>query len=255
MRPGYHDWPVRVRLLSPLVHLEITTDEVSVENLEGIAVHRISTAQQVADGLTELILSGRISPGAPIRESAVALQLGISRNTVREAVRILEQGGLVRRTDMHKGASVVEPSADELRDLHAARKLLELAGAAATTSPESVKEVRAAFDALVHASTQHELELMVARDLEFHTAIVRQLGNARLDAFYEQLTRELRFYLMVLSVEDNEYEEPAQVIEEHQAVIEAIETKATKHAQQLLAGLIDASEIRVTAIFHARLKT
>lgn len=39
-------------------------------------------------------------------------------------------------------------------------------------------------------------------DLAFHSAIVALVGNTRIDGFYGELTRELRFYLTILSVED-----------------------------------------------------
>src|SRR5262249_52023675 len=149
----------------------------SMEGLSAVVVRRVSAAQQVADGLTEMILNGKMAPGEPLKESVIAATLGISRNTVREAVRILEQGGLVRRQEMHRGATVVEPSDEELTDLHRARMLLEVAGTAATTTPEAVAAVRAAYDAMVSAAELHQLELLVQRDLDFHAAIVAQLGS------------------------------------------------------------------------------
>jgi len=176
-----------------------------MQGLDELVLHRVSTAQQVADGLSEMILNGNLAPGAPLRESAIAASLGISRNTVREAVRILEQGGLVRRPEMHRGASVVEPSDEELADLYKARLKLEVMAAGEDNTPESVAEVRAAFDAMVEAAELRQLKLIVERDLALHAAIVRRLGSRRIDAFYEQLALQLRFFLMVLSVEDLEY--------------------------------------------------
>ena len=74
--------------------------------VENLTLHRTSTAQQVADGLSDAIMRGEMPPGAPIRESAIAASLGISRNTVREAVRMLENGGLVRHTMAMNGRRV-----------------------------------------------------------------------------------------------------------------------------------------------------
>ena len=58
--------------------------------------------------------------------------------------------------------------------------------------------------------------------MAFHTAIVAMLDSSRLEEFYAELTRELRFYLMVLSVEDREYENPAALLAEHEAILIAI---------------------------------
>ena len=71
--------------------------------LDGIVLRRSTTAQQVADALSERILAGAFPPGDRLRESAIATELGIARNTVREAVRILQLGGLVRRDLADRG--------------------------------------------------------------------------------------------------------------------------------------------------------
>jgi DNA-binding GntR family transcriptional regulator len=223
-----------------------------VDGIEGLVVRRISTAQQVADGLSEMILSGKMPPGTHLKESAIATTLGISRNTVREAVRILEQGSLVVRPEMHRGASVVEPSDEELADIYRARLGLEVAAAGAINSPSSITEVREAFDALVEASELRQLESIVERDLAFHASIVKQLGSRRIDLFYDQLARQLRFFLMVLSLEDREYEEPGQVIDEHYAIMEALQTGDNARAQRLITDLIEANEKRVRSIFRDR---
>lgn len=79
-----------------------------------IKLRRTTTAQQVADGLSELIMSGRFEPGTRLRESAIAAELGVSRNTVREAVRVLQLGGLVRH-EVNRGAVVITPTSENVR--------------------------------------------------------------------------------------------------------------------------------------------
>ena len=223
-----------------------------MDGLQDVVVRRVSTAQQVADGLTEMILNGKMAPGEPLKESAIAASLRISRNTVREAVRILEQGGLVRRPEMHRGATVIEPSDEELADPHRARMLLEVAGAAATTTPEAIAAVRAAYDAMVAAAERHEPELLVQRDLDFHAAIVAQLGSRLIDGFYGQLKRELHYFLMVLSLEDLEYQQPGKILHEHGQIMHALEAGQIAAAQQLTTVLIQENEERVRSIFHER---
>ena len=74
-----------------------------------------SSAQQIADGLMDMILEGELKPGERIRESVIAEQLGISRNTVREAVRLLQGTGLVRYV-FNRGLAVWNPSAARRAD-------------------------------------------------------------------------------------------------------------------------------------------
>src|SRR6266567_7515964 len=70
-----------------------------------LQLRRESTAEQVASALRELILSARFMPGTHLREGPLADQLGVSRNTVREAMQILVSEGLVTR-EIHRGAYV-----------------------------------------------------------------------------------------------------------------------------------------------------
>jgi DNA-binding FadR family transcriptional regulator len=78
---------------------------------------------------------------------------------------------------------------------------------------------------------------IVDRDLACHAAIVRLLDNSRLDEFYAELTQELRFYLMVLSVEDREFENPGVVLAEHEAILSAIRSGPDHAVREVLAHI------------------
>ena len=70
-----------------------------------IAIQRQSTAEVVADTLMRMIVSGALPAGVPLRESSLAPKLGISRNSLREGIRLLEQSRLVQY-EIHRGAVV-----------------------------------------------------------------------------------------------------------------------------------------------------
>jgi DNA-binding GntR family transcriptional regulator len=219
--------------------------------VENLTLRRTSTAQQVADGLSDAIMRGEMPPGAPIRESAIAASLGISRNTVREAVRMLENGGLVRHT-MHHGAAVIDPSQEDLAELYRARMTLELAAAGVPRTAEELVPVRAALQELITAYETHDPAVIAEKDLAFHAAIVALLGSKRIDDFYAQLARELRFLLLVLSVEDREFESQEGVIEEHTSIMAALESGDPKRARRVLEEILTVSGERVAAIFADR---
>jgi DNA-binding GntR family transcriptional regulator len=191
--------------------------------LEGLVVHRSTAAQQVAAGLASRIVAGAFGPGDRLRESAIAGELGVARNTVREAVRILELSGLVRH-EVNRGAVVISPTPDKVEALYTARERLETAAAARPAGPEHLVALRHAYDEFVEAASTHEVLRIVDLDLAFHSAIVAVLDSARIDAFYAELMLELRFYLMVLSVEDREFERPQDLLAEHRAILKAIES-------------------------------
>jgi DNA-binding GntR family transcriptional regulator len=189
--------------------------------LDGMVVRRSTTAQQVADGLSERILAGAFPPGDRLRESAIAAELKVARNTVREAVRILELSGLVRY-EVNRGAVVISPTAQNVDALYTARERLETAAVSRAPAAGQLAAIGDAFDALARAAGTGDPRQIADSDMAFHAAIVALLGSSRLDEFYAELTRELRFYLMVLSVADREYENPAALLAEHEAILVAI---------------------------------
>lgn len=216
-----------------------------------ISIRRVSTASQVAEALTELILKGEIEAGAHLGENALVTSLGVSRNTVREAVRLLEQGGLVRHEFNH-GAVVIEPSVDDLIDLYNARLHIEGAAAAVKATSEQIAKIRSAYDVLTGEAQGGDAREIVLKDLAFHASIASLLGSKRIDAFFAQIMVELRFYLQVLSFEDHEYARPDVFIREHKAIMEMIEAGDSAGAVKMVSDHIRSNSRRLTEILLAR---
>jgi DNA-binding GntR family transcriptional regulator len=219
--------------------------------LDGFVVRRATTAQQLADGLTERILAGAFAPGDRLRESAIAAEVGVARNTIREAVRILELSGLVRY-EVNRGAVVISPTQDNVETLYTARERLETAAAARTPSPEQLGTIATAFDALVTAADSHDPRQIVEADLAFHASIVALLESSRLDEYYAELTQELRFYLMVLSIEDHEFENPSVVLAEHEVILTALRSGDPDHAVGEVRAHIETNAQRLKEILAER---
>lgn len=208
--------------------------------LDGLEVRRTTTAQQLADGLSERIMAGAFGPGDRLRESAIAAELGVARNTIREAVRILELTGLVRY-EVNRGAVVIAPTPENVEALYTARERLETAAIARTPRPEQLEAITRAFDELAKAANTGDTSEIVGRDLAFHQAIVALLDSSRLDEFYAAMTKELRFYLTVLT----KTETPQEVIAEHQAILDAIRGGDRDRAVAEIRTHIDVSVQRL----------
>lgn len=87
-------------------------------------LRHLTRAEAAADEIRRRILSGQYLDGHPLRQDALATELGISRIPLREALVQLESEGLVKILP-HKGAVVTELSIDELIELFELRALLE----------------------------------------------------------------------------------------------------------------------------------
>ncbi|VXB13770.1 GntR family transcriptional regulator [Aeromicrobium sp. 9AM] len=219
--------------------------------LEGLIVTRSTAAQQVAAGLASRIVAGAFAPGSRLRESAIATELGVARNTVREAVRILELSGLVRH-EVNRGAVVISPTPEKVEELYAARERLETAAVSRAAEAPELDALRKAYEDLVDAAASHDVLRIVDVDLTFHATIVSMLHSSRIDEFYAGLLVELRFYLTVLSLEDREFEHPDDILTEHREILEAIESGDPAAAAQHVRSHIERNGKRVLEILHGR---
>jgi DNA-binding GntR family transcriptional regulator len=221
-----------------------------VSPLDDLVIRRTTASQQIADALSEMIVGGELTPGAPLRESALATRLGVSRNTVREGVRILELRGLVQ-IEVGHGAVVRRLEADDIADLYAVREVLELTALRESRGAD-LTGVRSALERLEEVLSNGNPQEIVERDLAFHASIVATLGSARLDRFFSGLCAELRFFLAVVSHADHEVERPDELLEQHAAVLRAWEGGDRRRAAALLRDHIRYNAERVSAVLSSR---
>lgn len=178
-------------------------------------VPRTRLAEHVHAHLAERILSLELSPGTALTEQALAAAYDVSRNTVREALRLLEADGLVRH-HRHRGAAVAEPTAEDVDDLFAARRAVELAAAesaaraAVRTGGGTLAELDDALAAMDGAAADGDGRAAVDADMAFHRGLVTLAGSPRLDRFYASLQSELRLALVAL---DRARPEPHKAVE------------------------------------------
>jgi GntR family transcriptional regulator, gluconate operon transcriptional repressor len=139
-----------------------------------------------AERLREQILRGHLQPGAPLSQESLARDFGISRTPLRDALKTLEQDGLIQ-LDPTGAASVVDIDADGARDLLVIREVIDAVAArrAASLPAGSRRELGSLLEPILqelHASALAEdrYRFRVA-DSSFHTAILRHCGLEQLD--------------------------------------------------------------------------
>jgi DNA-binding GntR family transcriptional regulator len=150
-------------------------------------------AESVADRLRERISRGHLSPGQPLRDAALAAELGVSRNTLREAVRLLVHEGLADHR-LHRGATVKRLSVADVHDIYAARRCLEQR--AVQESSHSSEGALEGLNQLVadteRAAEKGDWNEAGTGSLAFHQALVALLGSALLDRFFRTTVAQLR---------------------------------------------------------------
>ena len=102
----------------------------SRELFRGAALQRRGSADLIAAEVRERILAGDLVSGDPLREAELAEAFGVARNTVREALRLLTQGGLATY-EMHHGVTVRRHTPAEVAAIFDVREIIESAAGAA----------------------------------------------------------------------------------------------------------------------------
>jgi DNA-binding GntR family transcriptional regulator len=135
--------------------------------------------EQVLEKLRTAIVEMRFQPGERLVERKLCELLGVSRTSVREALRHLESEGLVR-TVPHKGPVVALPTAEEARDLYEVRVALEgLAGElfVRNATDAQCQALFARFQALSDAASRNDVQAAYQAGSQFYQALIAGIGN------------------------------------------------------------------------------
>lgn len=191
-----HALPEWLCLLSTIDRQQGPAYPVAVTLAERVELRTLQ--QQVLMNLRSRLAQGEIAPGLRIVEAAESERLGVSRGTIREALRQLEQEGLVVRSP-RRDVHVRELTAKEIVDLYAVRGALESVAVRAVCSlaeqpfMATVRELRRQLSALESASGTPE---EIASDLAFHETLCQASNNEMLLVHWRQLAALLRNLLM-----------------------------------------------------------
>jgi len=202
------------------------------------------TYHMVARAIEGEILSGRIAPGEPLpSEEKLATQLGVNRSTIREALRVLEQNGLVRREDGRKKllASIPRPSEISkplsaamilhqvtFEELWEAMHALEPA-TASIAAQKITPELLAALEANLEATRQalNDSASLTALDIEFHNLIADASQNRAIQLARKPLSEIFypAFYAVMSRLNAG-----ARLLIAHEHIVAAIRSRDPREA-------------------------
>lgn len=210
-----------------------------------ISIKRVRLSESIVDALKNMIVEEKFQPGDRFySEHRLAVMLGVSRASIREAVKILEVSGKVLVLQ-GKGIFIApEPPASEgapsslwfqeneksLLDHFEARILLEerTAGYAAEhADPQSIGDLEQAHDAFSREVVSGKTAVLIGADKIFHQIVARMSGNRTLYSLMKLMTTSLsEGWITSLNVPGR----AEKTVEEHGAVLNAIREKDGKEA-------------------------
>ncbi|GAF50032.1 GntR family transcriptional regulator [Rhodococcus wratislaviensis] len=205
-------------------------DEISIGRVGALPLR-----ERVVAEIRQTILSGRAEPGAVLRETELADQLGVSRGPVRDALAVLEREGLVT-SPPNRRARVAVLGLRDVEEIYSLRRALEVLAAqraasnATDTDLHGMSQILSAMDSALERKDLVELSHL---DASFHDRIYEASRHDRLYRAWADIRSQVTLFL----VSRNMYAVTSRdiVIGEHEALLEAL----TARDADLLVRLTD----------------
>jgi len=190
----------------------------------------------VADEIHGMIMRGELEPGERLYEDRLALQLGVSRNPVREAIRALEGTGLVEVLP-RRGAYVSKIEPDQVVQLLELRCVIEAYAAeraAIRRTDADLIALQRCIDVGRAAAASSDLVTAAQCHREFHMIVERASGNAYLDTVVAPLRHQTELVFTMLT-------DTRGLLswDEHQAIYDALEAGDADKARVATAQHMD----------------
>lgn len=190
-----------------------------------IGDRRVTLAGEVRSEIERMIVEGDLAASEKLNEIALSNAMGVSRGTVREAIRSLADSGLVDLV-ANRGAFVHETTLAEVRNLYELRgAIFAMACASAARRVGSGEETRLTkrlqtnLEKMRAVHDNNDIEKYYKLNIEFHDLLLQGAANPKAKTIYDNLVKEMHlFRRRGLSIATN----IALSIEEHAAILDAV---------------------------------
>jgi DNA-binding GntR family transcriptional regulator len=208
---------------------------------------RTSTAERVAGILRERIMQGQFPPGGRLSEDSITSGLGISRNTLREAFRLLAHEKLLVH-ELNRGVFVRKLDTADVEDLYRVRRVIETAAVRSVRALSDIeaKRLTEAVEDADNAAAAGRWQDVGTANLVFHQAIAALLGSPRVDELMRQLSAELRLVFHVIQDPRILYE---PYLPRNRAILAALLAGSIDRAAELLDAYLADAEHQLTAAY------
>ncbi|AHG92385.1 GntR domain protein (plasmid) [Gemmatirosa kalamazoonensis] len=209
------------------------TRRSSPEARPPVPLPRQTLTGMTLDAIRERILSGAYPEGEPLRQDAIAAELGVSRVPIREALRQLEAEGLAVFSP-HRGAVVSSLSLDEIDEVFALRADIEpvlLRRAVPRLDAAALDRAAEVLDRYEYALRVHDVLAYGELNWQFHSTLYdaadRPVTLGVVQRLHQQCDRYLR---MQLALTHGEHRASG----EHRAILDAARRRDVRRAAALL---------------------
>ncbi|MEU6552769.1 GntR family transcriptional regulator [Streptomyces sp. NPDC046915] len=224
------------------------------EQLTGLAddralLGRTSTAERVSDILRGRIAEGYFPPGTRLSEDSIGGALGVSRNTLREAFRLLTHERLLVH-ELNRGVFVRVLTVEDVEDIYRIRALVECAVVRGLgESPYALDGLAAAITEGQQAAVAHDWKGLGTANFHFHRELVALAGSERTDELMRSVFAELRLAFHVVD-DPQALHEP--YLARNRQILQALQAGDRGEAEKLLHTYFADSLERIVEVYRRR---
>ncbi|WP_428956042.1 GntR family transcriptional regulator [Streptomyces sp. cg35] len=227
----------------------MATEELNALADDRALLGRTSTAERVADILRSRIAEGFFPPGTRLSEDSIGGALGVSRNTLREAFRLLTHERLLEHR-LNRGVFVRVLSVDDVEDIYRIRRMIECAVVRSLGEPPyALDRVAAAVADGQRAAKAREWKGVSTANIHFHRELVALARSERTDELMRSVLAELRLAFHV--VDDPRGLHEPYLARNHQ-IVETLREGRRDDAEALLADYLDDSRDGLVEVYGQR---
>lgn len=210
--------------------------------MESIKEHRGLMREEIHETLREDILKCSLPPGLEVREQELAERFEVSKSPVRDALQRLEREGLVTVVP-RQGYRISPISLADAKEMFELRVLLEMT-CAGQAAQRGDSEMLAQLDTFRRFDGGVDPVAFIRYNNAFHSTLAACSGNSRMADSVVNLVEHMD-RLTYLSLSVIKGRDPQQLINEHAAIIDAVQAGDARRAQSLARHHTLTAEKRV----------
>lgn len=194
-----------------------------------------SIVDHAVKSLEDMIIKGKLKPGQKIKEQEISTRLGISRPPLREAFKILEAEGLIRR-EPRRGVFVSELKDTDIWEIYTLKTALySLAVTLAVDNMkngdiEKMEKIVTRMEAVVHGHSNPDILKYEELNNLFHDTTANMTGHGRLKKLHQSLNNQVK-RMAYRSFQDLDHLKES--CRYHRKILEAMKNRDKGLAEQL----------------------
>lgn len=207
-------------------------------------IPRVTLHDAVLNQVRDMIIEGKLPPGARIQEGQIGVLLGVSRTPIREAIKTLVSEGLVEIVPA-KGAVVRRFSIEDIANILEALKIIEQSAgtlACERASEAQLQSIRQIHEQMLQRFRQRDRLSYFKLNQLIHTEIVRASGNPTLVEIHDHLQARIKRIRFVGNEQPDRW---SGAVADHEEIIDALVARDASRLAHALGMHLDKTLARV----------